>query len=76
MKHRIQKIAKAVSGNQSDYFCIAAVKLQGDSCTVVNGSSASNWPKFTFTVLIHLHGSCKGVWGIVANLIGKLTRAV
>ena len=39
--------------------CVAAVKLQGDSCTVVDGSGASDQHKSTFTVLVLLHGYCK-----------------
>ena len=38
---------------------LAAVKLRGDSCTVVDGSGASNWPKSTFTVQGLSRGPCK-----------------
>ena len=46
--------------------CVAAVKLRGDSCTVVDGSGASDWPKSTFAVLVFPRGGrCRGVRDIV-----------
>ena len=46
--------------------CVAAVKLRGDSCTVVDGSGASDWPKSTFAVLVLPRGGrCRGVRDIV-----------
>ena len=42
------------------------MKLRGDSCTVVDGSGASDWPKSTFAVLVLPRGGrCRGVRDIV-----------
>ena len=49
--------------------CVAAVKLRADSCTVVDGSGASDWPKSTFAVLVLPRGGrCRGVRDIVTVL--------
>ena len=41
--------------------CVAAMKLQDDSCTVADSSGASDWPKSTFTVQVLLRRRGRGV---------------
>ena len=51
--------------------CVAMVKLRGESCRVVDGSSAPDWPKSTLAILVLLlvewTGCHAGVQAIVAS---------
>ena len=47
--------------------CTATMKLRGESCRDVDGSSALEWPKSTLAVLVLVRGRCRGVLNIVAT---------
>lgn len=51
--------------------CVAMVKLLGESCTVVDGSGAPDWPKSTLAILVlplkEWTGCRAGVEAIVAR---------
>ena len=51
--------------------CVAMVKLRGESCRVVHGSSTPDWPKSTIAILvlslIEWIGCRAGVQAIVAR---------
>ena len=52
-------------------YSVAMVKLRGESCRVVDGSSAPDWPKSTLAILVLLlvewTGCHAGVQAIVAR---------
>ena len=51
--------------------CVAMVKLLGESCRVVDGSGAPDWPKSTFAILVlsllEWTGCCAGFQAIVVR---------
>ncbi len=51
--------------------CVAMVKLRGESCRVVDGSSAPDWPKSTLAILalllVEWTGGRAGVQAIIAR---------